>query len=153
MKTKDVVYVSTQLILFLAYVSVPTVSSTIMPDWWKYLCYFSSTIGFVIVVMAIIQLKTSLSPFPSPTTANELVDSGLYAFARHPIYTGIIIICLFYASVSLDMSKIAVTIVLFILFYFKAKYEERLLIKKHPDYSNYQKRVGMFLTLPFGREK
>ena len=137
--------------LFVLYVIITPWHILQVNVWWQYLCYAIALLGTLILLLAIFQLKSSLSPFPSPTATNQLVDKGVYALARHPIYTGIITTCFFYGLASIDIFKIAIGLLLFVLFYFKARYEEEMLLKKHPSYKSYQQRVNMFLTFPFMR--
>ena len=48
-------------------------------------------VGAIIVARASWDLRASLSPFPRPTSARELVDGGAFRRVRHPIYSGILL--------------------------------------------------------------
>ncbi|HAA79546.1 MAG TPA: isoprenylcysteine carboxylmethyltransferase family protein, partial [Microbacteriaceae bacterium] len=47
--------------------------------------------GISLVAIAGFGLGRSLTPLPIPKSDGELVTDGLYRFARHPIYTGVLI--------------------------------------------------------------
>jgi len=76
------------------------------------------------------------------------VTRGIYGFARHPIYTGLIVggfgLTVFGASVW----HIVVWVVLVVLLSAKSVWEERMLVAEHPDYPAYVARVGRFFPKP-----
>lgn len=76
---------------------------------------------------------------------HTLVQEGVYKIVRHPLYASIIwmiyavgIMCQNYLVIILN------TIVFIPFMYYRAKQEEKELIKTFKDYRDYQKRVGMF---------
>jgi protein-S-isoprenylcysteine O-methyltransferase Ste14 len=147
---KDIFFVSAQLVLFLFYL-IPTpayqlkYNSKIAENFFLII----TLIGILLIVISLLLLNKNLTPFPTPKQNGELIKTGVYKTIRHPIYTGIILTTFFYALYSHGLLKIGIAIILFILFYFKSKYEERLLQKKFPDYYNYTKHTYRFL--PFIR--
>jgi protein-S-isoprenylcysteine O-methyltransferase Ste14 len=81
---------------------------------------------------------------PAPKDSAHLVTGGVYKFIRHPIYTGVIAgafgIALIHGHVILFMLAGA----LLMLFWFKSRYEDDLLIAAYPEYADYKQRVGRF---------
>jgi protein-S-isoprenylcysteine O-methyltransferase Ste14 len=73
---------------------------------------------------------------------HELVQSGPYALVRHPIYTGMLVMVL--GSV-LDYPAVisyATFVLIVVVFFFKSRREERLMIEHFPDqYPAYRSRV------------
>jgi protein-S-isoprenylcysteine O-methyltransferase Ste14 len=73
---------------------------------------------------------------------HELVERGPYRFVRHPIYTGILMMC---AGSALSMGRVGPFIgVLFLTwgFWIKLRQEEELLIRHFPiEYPSYRTRV------------
>lgn len=73
---------------------------------------------------------------------HELIESGPYALARHPIYTGLIAMAL---GTALDYGRafgFALFLALCAGLWWKARQEERIMLKHFPDaYAEYRKRV------------
>lgn len=134
-----------QLVIFVAYILPLQLFHITLPEW---LC-FSGLVLFVLSlvfgIVALLQLNTNLSPFPSPVITGKLITTGTYRISRHPIYTALIFSGFGYAIFTLSLYKILITLLLLILFYFKSVYEERLLNEKFPEYKAYKKRTrGLF---------
>jgi len=143
--TKDKVFVGIQFILFILYVF----NAQLYPMTWP---SFISSIGLVLfilgvgtVLIAMLQLHTNLSPFPSPKSSATLVQTGIYKFIRHPIYTGILGSALGYSLFTGSVYKIMITVGLYLLFYFKSRYEEEQLTCFFTAYEDYKRRTGCFL--------
>ena len=48
--------------------------------------------GTLVVILAARALGSSMTPFPRPARGGQLVDNGPYAFVRHPVYSGGILV-------------------------------------------------------------
>ena len=141
----DAVFVSIQLLLFIAYVlPVDWISFTINPV-LKIISLLIFGLGLFLLLMALFGLKSNLTPFPSPKSNATLIQSGLYKYIRHPIYTGIIFAALGLGFYDESAWKICTALVLWLLFYFKSRYEEKQLIKSFPQYLSYRKTTGRFI--------
>jgi protein-S-isoprenylcysteine O-methyltransferase Ste14 len=76
----------------------------------------------------------------------ELVDSGVYAWVRHPMYLGTLLFCLAFIFISVSLISIAIWIAFFVFYDRMATYEEKGLIAILGDqYTAYQKRVSKWL--------
>lgn len=116
------------------------------PDYFiKYLALFFGFIGLVIIFFGIVNLSHNLTPFPAPRKGGSLISKGIYAYIRHPIYTGIIIIMFSLAIFTGSGFRILVTAILMVVFYYKSELEERLLIERFPEYDEYRTSTGRFL--------
>lgn len=142
---KDYLYVSIQLILFIAYALPIVIVSLHLPDGLRYIGLLILILGLVLGLMALLQLKTYLSPFPTPVAHGTLVDNGVYKVSRHPIYTALIFSGLGYAIYQVSLYKMIISLALLVLFYFKSKYEEELLTKTYSGYANYKKKTRRFI--------
>ncbi|WP_079735051.1 methyltransferase family protein [Salegentibacter salegens] len=100
--------------------------------------------GFLIVLTAILQLNTNLSPFPKPKENASLITTGIFKYIRHPIYSGILIFLFFLSLYFASTYKIGITVLLLILFLFKSVYEEEQLWLKYPNYRDYRQHTGRF---------
>jgi protein-S-isoprenylcysteine O-methyltransferase Ste14 len=73
----------------------------------------------------------------------QLVDSGVYARVRHPIYLGTLLFCLAFLFFSVSLVSIAIWIAFFFFYDRMATYEEKSLIEILGErYIAYQKRVS-----------
>lgn len=150
---KDWVFLSIQLFIFLMYLNdVPFLEWEISKD-QKIFFQLIASVGFLWVLLAIMSMNTLVSPFPSPKEGMQLQTKGVYAFSRHPIYTGILILLYAWGVSQASEYKIAIGLVFHVFIYFKAKYEERLLNNTFPEYRNYQNTTGMFFPNVFNFKK
>lgn len=113
----------------------------------RYITIGFALIGVIIFLLALLQLKSNLTPFPTPKVQGSLIQSGIYNYIRHPIYSGIIIFTLSYGVFSQSTWRIGVGLALWILFYFKSEYEEGLLNGRYKEYVAYREKNGQVLLL------
>lgn len=142
---KDYSYVGIQLVLFVAYILPVRNTRLNIPEWVCYSGLISLALGLVLGLVALYQLNTKLSPFPTPVSNGKLITTGAYKIARHPIYTAIILSGLGFALYQASWYKMVITFVLLILFYFKSQYEEKLLAENYSEYSDYKKNTRRFI--------
>ncbi len=144
LKRKDYLLVVFQIILFLLfYFNYPFLIFE-LPNWIKTIALSAIIIGILIFALAMIQLNKSLSPFPTPKSGSRLVQTGLYKFVRHPIYTGILFGFIGFSVYTESAYRIFISIILYMLFVYKSTYEERQLIKKYEAYEKYKRSTGRF---------
>ena len=75
-----------------------------------------------------------------------LVDSGVYAWVRHPMYLGTMLFCLALIFVSASLVSIVVLIGFFVFYDRMATYEEKSLIEILGErYVDYKKRVSKWI--------
>jgi protein-S-isoprenylcysteine O-methyltransferase Ste14 len=76
----------------------------------------------------------------------KLVDSGVYAWVRHPMYLGILLFCLAFMFVSFSLVSIGLWLAFFVFYDRMTAYEEKSLIEiLGEQYTAYQKRVSKWL--------
>lgn len=88
--------------------------------------------GFYFISRGVWDLRQNLTPFVAPIAGNQLVTSGIYSSVRHPLYTGLISLCLGVAIFSDSVDKAVLTLVLAYFLDKKADKEEELLNDMHP---------------------
>lgn len=142
--SKDFYLVGIQLVLFVLYI-VPVEWSLEFFSWFKTVGWIVAIVGLLVAVLALLQLNSNLSPFPTPKDNAVLIQNGLYAWVRHPIYTGILLLFFGYGIYQASLYKLLITFLLWLLFYFKTQYEEVQLQRKFPEYTNYKRKTGRFL--------
>jgi protein-S-isoprenylcysteine O-methyltransferase Ste14 len=142
---KDYTFVSVQLLLFVAYAFDVAALGFYRPDWLGYPGLFLALSGVGTGVLALLQIRTSFSPFPTPVAHGELVTGGMFALSRHPIYSSLLVGAFGYALYTGSGYRVLIGVLLWVLFYFKSGYEEELLLARYPGYAEFQGRVGRFL--------
>src|SRR5262245_52206285 len=60
------------------------------PAWIMTAGMMLTIVGLLLFVQSAVFLGRSLTPFPRPHRRTELRTGGLYAWMRHPLYTGVI---------------------------------------------------------------
>ena len=78
---------------------------------------------------------------PEPKHGAQLVESGVYKYLRHPIYSGIIfgVIGLFLRQPTIWLAGAAAMVIIFL--FFKARLEEELLLAAYPGYAAYRAKT------------
>ncbi|WP_418637513.1 methyltransferase family protein [Winogradskyella sp.] len=125
---KDYVFVGIQLLLFVSYVFPIKIRVVNLVGWLRYSGLVIAILGLILGGIALFQINTKISPFPTPIASSKLHTDGAFALARHPIYTSILAITLGYA-----------------LYDVKSIYEEQLLLEKFPEYSIYKLKNRRFI--------
>jgi protein-S-isoprenylcysteine O-methyltransferase Ste14 len=143
-KSKDLAFAGIQLLLFVLYIKPLVNWSFEVHVILKMVSIAIAVMGILVIIVAILQLNKNLTPFPTPKENGELIESGLYQYVRHPIYSGIILTSLGVGFYDGNVWKISIGIALWILFFFKSRYEESQLIRKFSKYLAYQKRTRRF---------
>ncbi|OFY67679.1 MAG: hypothetical protein A2V64_09315 [Bacteroidetes bacterium RBG_13_43_22] len=98
-------------------------------------------IGAVIIIIALVSIRSKAA---APSTGDTLVNKGIYSMIRHPIHSGTF---LEFAGIlilwpSLQVSIACAVGVLWIIL--QSRFEEKDLIKRIPEYSDYMKQVPRF---------
>ncbi|MSU34953.1 MAG: isoprenylcysteine carboxylmethyltransferase family protein [Pedosphaera sp.] len=96
-------------------------------------------------VAGVVVLGGALTPFPKPREGSELVQCGVYAIVRHPLYASVMLSSLGWALIWQSGPALITTLLLIPFFHFKARREECWLRKQFPDYAEYERRVPRFI--------
>ena len=142
---KDIFFVGIQFILFVVYLFRISKIDFRFPHWLQLIGIIFSIGGIIISLASVVALNKNLSAFPTPKKSAELIQSGIYKYIRHPIYSGILFFTFGFSMYSENTLRLLVFFVLLVLFMFKAAYEEKLLQHKFSNYGDYKKTSGMFL--------
>ena len=98
-------------------------------------------IASIIMLLAIKDLGRNLSPFPSPKANGKLITSGIYSFARHPMYYSLILISFGIFLIKFSFYYLCLLISLILIIKFKIFLEEKYLNNKFKYYSFYKNKV------------
>ena len=110
--------------------------------------FFSYFVGFLIIIISFIilfvainDLGRNLSPFPRPINKSNLVTTGIYRFARHPMYYSLIFISFGVFIIKLSIYYLFLSISLALIIKFKITLEEQYLNNKFKNYLLYTNEV------------
>ena len=92
-----------------------------------------------------VSLGRNLTPFPKPSAGSSLVQTGIYGFIRHPLYTAVFCGSVGWALVWRSWPALVAAMALAPLFDAKARLEERWLRRQFPEYAGYEQRVRRFV--------
>jgi protein-S-isoprenylcysteine O-methyltransferase Ste14 len=91
-------------------------------------------------------LGANLTPLPYPTVNAQLVETGIYANVRHPIYGGIILGGVGWALLAASPAALALAAILAPFFWLKSSIEERWLEQRFVGYAAYRGRTRRFIA-------
>jgi protein-S-isoprenylcysteine O-methyltransferase Ste14 len=138
-------FVVVQLILLAAVFLLPTGTAWDAPAWLRLGARILMTVGLAVVVIGLVQLGRSATPLPTPAERGELRVDGLYRWARHPIYTGLMALVIGSAIPSGSVLVAGAAAALMGWLVLKAKWEERRLADRYPGYAAYAARTARFV--------
>jgi len=109
------------------------------------LLVFGIIAGAALGIGGSLAIRRFLTPLPYPVDHSKLVDTGVYALVRHPLYSAQLLAATGWALFSLSLSHLLVTLAATLFFNYKASKEESWLTERHPEYREYARRVGKFV--------
>jgi protein-S-isoprenylcysteine O-methyltransferase Ste14 len=105
----------------------------------------STICGALLLVAGTRQLGRQLTPLPYPKDDGALVDRGVYRYARHPIYGGLMLLALGWSLRRDGGLALAYAGLLAGLLFLKSRVEERWLLNRYPRYAAYRARTRRFI--------
>lgn len=87
-------------------------------------------------------LGEAFTAFPEPREGARLVTEGPYRFVRHPIYLAVGVSMVGW-SLAFGVLGFVFTAALAVVWFFKARHEERRLLARHPEYAEYRRRTHL----------
>ena len=100
-----------------------------------------SVAGATLVARGSRDLGAALTPLPHPRDEATLVESGVYARVRHPIYGGIVIASVGWGLLTASIPALAMAVVAWAFFTVKSMREEAWLVERFPGYPAYRART------------
>jgi protein-S-isoprenylcysteine O-methyltransferase Ste14 len=97
--------------------------------------------GLVLVARGRADLGRAFTPLPHPRPDADLVQTGIYARVRHPIYGGLVIAAFGWGLLTASPVTLTLAAVLLGFFELKSRREEIWLEERFPDYPAYRART------------
>jgi protein-S-isoprenylcysteine O-methyltransferase Ste14 len=101
--------------------------------------------GLVLAAVALLHLGSSLTPNPRPKDDATLVEHGVYARARHPIYGGLLLGATGLSLLAASPSSLLATAATAAVLVLKSLREEAWLVRRYDGYRAYRRRTRRFL--------
>lgn len=117
------------------------------PTGWPFILQgaFLVVIGSAAVGLGVRGLGRTPTALPRPRDDATLVEDGIYASIRHPIYAGIMALGVGWALLTLSLTALVVAGGLAGVLDLKARREEEWLIEAFPQYQDYRARTKRFV--------
>jgi protein-S-isoprenylcysteine O-methyltransferase Ste14 len=113
-------------------------------DCW--LCIILYVISFGLGIWAVITMKIgNFNIVPDVKPDSILITELPYKYIRHPMYTSVILFGLGLMLSAYSNFTLSIWLILVVVMFVKAKYEEFLLIKRFPDYRKYCVNTKAFI--------
>jgi 2-amino-4-hydroxy-6-hydroxymethyldihydropteridine diphosphokinase len=109
--------------------------------WMAWLGAAVAGAGALEAILGLRHLGTNLTPYPQPLESARLVARGVYRLVRHPIYGGIVLMMVGAGLFRASVAALTVGVAGGVFFWFKARFEERLLRCHYPGYAGYATQV------------
>ncbi len=150
-RTTGWIFVGAQGVLLVALLLVPRQDHWPTPTWVEVVSVVLGVAGLAVAVSAALRLGSALTPTPVPSATGHLTTDGLYRYVRHPIYSGVLVVTAGLVLRSGSVVGVGVGIALVVFFGFKARWEEKRLIRRYPEYAAYAARTTRFVPSPWRR--
>lgn len=132
-------------------VLVPTGTTWAVPDVARLAGTVGRTTGAALIVLGGIRLGAAASVHPAPTTEARLRTDGAYRYARHPIYTGVLVLGAAIALTARSPSHLVAWAALPGVLSLRSRFEDGLLTERFPDYPAYMPQTRRFVPFPTRR--
>ncbi len=143
-----------QFVLFFAFIFAPgwnPLATTALMDAtepvrWALLVAFW-IVAVILGGFGSVHIREYLTPLPYPVDHSQLVKHGVYAWVRHPLYSSQLFAAAGWVLFTLSLSHLAILIIGFVFFNYKAAKEEGWLTERHPEYVEYA--MGVKKLIPW----
>ena len=108
-------------------------------------CGAATVVGLAVMVIGASGLGRGLTATPLPNAHAQLRTGGLYRYARHPIYSGLLLTMASITVASGSWLRLLTLGVLVLLLTAKARWEETRLIQRFEGYAGYAARTPRFV--------
>lgn len=105
----------------------------------------AAVVGILLMVVGATSLGRGLTAAPLPNEHAKLRTGGLYGYVRHPIYTGLLLFAIARSLTQGSGWVAAACVGLIALINLKARWEERHLAQRFPDYLPYARHTPRFI--------
>lgn len=146
--TKGTSWVAAQVVVFAIAIGLSLAFSDMLPVSTTWLGMAVLVVGAAVMVGGLRALGKNLTAFPEPVAHSQLITTGIYRTARHPIYGANTLLLTGIALHESSAWGLVAAVAAGVFFWFKAAFEERRLMIAHADYRQWRSTVRWRL-IPF----
>ena len=143
--SNEIILVFLQFIIiilhFIKFEFLPNIEIMQVNSIFSFVGFLIIIIASIIILKAVKDLGSNLSPFPKPLANGNLITSGIYSFIRHPMYYSLILISFGVFLIKLSFYYLFLTISLALVIKLKIILEEQYLKNKFKNYLLYKDKV------------
>ena len=143
--------VAGQFVLIAILVLLPGRHDWPVPAALTVVCTVATVLGLAVMVIGATGLGRGLTATPLPNAHAQLRTGGLYRFARHPIYSGLMLTMGSITVASGSGFRLLTLGVLVLLLTVKARWEETRLTERFEGYASYAARTPRFVPIRLRR--
>jgi len=143
--------VAGQFVLIAILVLLPGRHDWPVPAALTVVCSVATVLGLAVMVIGATGLGRGLTATPLPNAHAQLRTGGLYRFARHPIYSGLMLTMGSITVASGSGFRLLTLGVLVLLLTVKARWEETRLTERFEGYASYAARTPRFVPIRLRR--
>ena len=115
------------------------------PAVWRFGGVFFLVVAAAVALAGTVALGKNLTPFPKPADHATLIQHGIYAKIRHPLYTAVILAGFGWALAWLSWPALMAAVALVLFLHAISCREESFLRQRFPDYPEYESRTRRFI--------
>ncbi|MGF1458335.1 MAG: methyltransferase family protein [Leptolyngbyaceae cyanobacterium] len=145
-------WVLAQGLILLVFVLLPQWQPAAWQSWPTAVVYMLDGVAIAFAGLAtvllgkgLLDLGANLTPLPYPRADAQLVQTGIYGWVRHSLYSGLIFGTAAFSLWTRSLPHLLMAVILFIVLDIKARKEEAWLLERFPAYADYRQRVSKFI--------
>jgi protein-S-isoprenylcysteine O-methyltransferase Ste14 len=143
--------VAGQFALIGVLVLLPTRDDWAVPTALAVACSAGTVVGLAVMVLGATGLGRGLTATPLPNAHAQLRTGGLYRYARHPIYSGLMLMMASITVAAGSALRLLALLALVVLLNAKARWEEARLARRFEGYAAYAAHTPRFVPSPTTR--
>jgi protein-S-isoprenylcysteine O-methyltransferase Ste14 len=101
--------------------------------------------GLLVLMLALLSFRQRITPNPVPLEHAQLRTGGIYSVIRHPMYAFALLFAVGYTLIFPAYYSLLINIIVIIFLVYKIRFEEKQLIQKFPQYTEYQKHTNKLI--------
>ena len=138
-------WVAGQFLLFACLLGLAVLHPGAGPAAWRFSGVLVLVVAAAVAIAGVTALGRNLTPFPKPADHADLVQRGIYAKIRHPLYAAVILAGFGWALTWLSWPALLAAVTRIPFFHAKSCREEGFLRQRFPGYREYEARTRRFI--------